>query len=57
MTRGDEATTALNKDFSLTVVNNTNDKYSYANDISRIQRRHRMDLLQQTVVAEFINPG
>lgn len=33
MTRGDEATTALNKDFSLTVVNNTNDKYSYANEI------------------------
>lgn len=33
MTRGDEATTALNKDFSLTVVKNTNDKYSYANEI------------------------
>ena len=33
MTRGDEATTALNKNFSLTVVNNTNDKYSYANEI------------------------
>lgn len=33
MTRGNEATTALNKDFSLTVVNNTNDKYSYANEI------------------------
>ena len=33
MTRSDEATTALNKDFSLTVVNNTNDKYSYANEI------------------------
>ena len=33
MTRGDEATTALNKDFSLTVVNQTNDKYSYANEI------------------------
>lgn len=33
MTRGDEAATALNKDFSLTVVNNTNDKYSYANEI------------------------
>lgn len=33
MTRGSEATTALNKDFSLTVVNNTNDKYSYANEI------------------------
>lgn len=33
MTRGDEATTALNKDFSLTVVNNTNDKFSYANEI------------------------
>lgn len=33
MTRGDEATTALTKDFSLTVVNNTNDKYSYANEI------------------------
>lgn len=33
MTRGDEAATALNKDFSLTVVNKTNDKYSYANEI------------------------
>lgn len=33
MTRGYEAATALNKDFSLTVVNNTNDKYSYANEI------------------------
>lgn len=33
MTRGDEVTTALNKDFSLTVVNSTNDNYSYANEI------------------------
>ena len=33
MTRGSEATTALTKDFSLTVMNNTNDKYSYANEI------------------------
>ena len=33
MTRGDEAATALTKDFSLTVVNNNNDKYSYANEI------------------------
>lgn len=33
MTCGDEAATALNKDFSLTVVNQTNDKYSYANEI------------------------
>ena len=33
MTRSNEATTALNKDFSLTVVNQTNDKYSYANEI------------------------
>lgn len=34
MTRGDEVkATALTKDFSLTVVNNTNDKYSYANEI------------------------
>lgn len=33
MTRGNEAATALNKNFSLTVVNNTNDKYSYANEI------------------------
>lgn len=33
MTRSDEATTALTKDFSLTVVNNTNYKYSYANEI------------------------
>ena len=33
MTRGNEATTALNKDFSLNVVNSTNDSYSYANEI------------------------
>lgn len=33
ITRGDEATTALTKNFSLTVVNQTNDKYSYANEI------------------------
>lgn len=34
MTRGDEVkATALTQDFSLTVVNNTNDKYSYANEI------------------------
>ena len=34
MTRGSEATaTALTKNFSLTVVNQTNDKYSYANEI------------------------
>lgn len=33
MTRGDEAATALNKNFSLTVVNQTNDKFSYANEI------------------------
>ena len=33
MTRGDEAATALTKNFSLTVVNNNNDKYSYANEI------------------------
>ena len=33
MTRGDEVNTALYKDFSLTVVNNTNDKFSYANEI------------------------
>lgn len=33
MTRSDEAATALTKNFSLTVVNNTNDKYSYANEI------------------------
>ena len=33
MTRGDEAATALNKNFSLTVMNQTNDKYSYANEI------------------------
>lgn len=33
MTRGDEATTALTQNFSLTVVNNKNDKYSYANEI------------------------
>lgn len=33
MTRGDEAATALTQNFSLTVVNNTNDKYCYANEI------------------------
>ena len=33
MTRGNEVTTALNKDFSLTVVNSANDNYSYANEI------------------------
>ena len=33
MTRSDEATTALTKDFSLTVVNNTNNNFSYANEI------------------------
>lgn len=33
MTRGNEVTTALNKDFSLTVVNSTNDNYSYVNEI------------------------
>ena len=33
MTRGNEVTTALNKDFSLTVVNSTNGNYSYANEI------------------------
>ena len=34
MTRGDEATaTALTQNFSLTVVNNTNNKFSYANEI------------------------
>lgn len=34
MTRSDEVTApALTKDFSLTVVNNTNDKFSYANEI------------------------
>lgn len=33
MTRGDEAATALTQNFSLTVVNNKNDKYSYANEI------------------------
>ena len=33
MTRSDEATTALNKNFSLTVVNQTNDKFSYTNEI------------------------
>lgn len=33
MTRSDEAATALTQNFSLTVVNNTNDKYSYANEI------------------------
>ena len=41
MTRGDEATTtALNKDFSLTVVNQTNDKYSYANEIFSLNSNH-----------------
>lgn len=40
MTRSDEATTALNKDFSLTVVNQTNDKYSYANEIFSLNSNH-----------------
>ena len=40
MTRGSEATTALTKDFSLTVVNNTNDKYSYANEIFSLNSNH-----------------
>lgn len=40
MTRSDEATTALTKDFSLTVVNNTNDKYSYANEIFSLNSNH-----------------
>ena len=40
MTRGDEATTALTKDFSLTVVNQTNDKYSYANEIFSLNSNH-----------------
>lgn len=33
MTRGNEVTTALTKDFSLNVVNSKNDNYSYANEI------------------------
>ena len=33
MTRGNEVTTPLNKDFSLNVVNSTNGNYSYANEI------------------------
>ena len=33
MTRGNEVTTALNKDFSLNVVNSMNGNYSYANEI------------------------
>lgn len=33
MTRGNEATTALTKNFSLTVVNNNNANFSYANEI------------------------
>lgn len=40
MTRSDEAATALNKNFSLTVVNNTNDKYSYANEIFSLNSNH-----------------
>ena len=40
MTRGDEAATALTKDFSLTVVNQTNDKYSYANEIFSLNSNH-----------------
>lgn len=40
MTRSDEATTALTKNFSLTVVNNTNDKYSYANEIFSLNSNH-----------------
>lgn len=33
MTRGNEATTALTQNFSLTVVNQTNNNFSYANEI------------------------
>lgn len=33
MTRSDEVTTALTQNFSLTVVNNTNNNFSYANEI------------------------
>lgn len=40
MTRSDEAATALTKDFSLTVVNQTNDKYSYANEIFSLNSNH-----------------
>ena len=41
MTRGDEATaTALTQNFSLTVVNQTNDKYSYANEIFSLNSNH-----------------
>lgn len=40
MTRGDEAATALTKNFSLTVVNNNNDKYSYANEIFSLKGNH-----------------
>ena len=41
MTRSDEATaTALTKNFSLTVVNQTNDKYSYANEIFSLNSNH-----------------
>lgn len=40
MTRSDEAATALTKNFSLTVVNQTNDKYSYANEIFSLNSNH-----------------
>ena len=41
MTRSDEATaTALTQNFSLTVVNQTNDKYSYANEIFSLNSNH-----------------
>ena len=40
MTRSDEAATALTQNFSLTVVNNTNDKYSYANEIFSLNSNH-----------------
>ena len=42
MTRSDEAVTptSLTQNFSLTVVNNTNDKYSYANEIFSLNSNH-----------------
>lgn len=42
MTRGDEAVTptSLTQNFSLTVVNNTNDKFSYANEIFSLNSNH-----------------
>ena len=56
MTRGDEATTALTKNFSLTVVNNTNDKYSYANEIFSLNSNHEWSCSNKLLWQNFTTP-